>query len=233
MRSYDYVQSLIPQHRIDEMKETLRIIETGSVKPDYDSITIYNDGVGKTRQITYGSMQTTEQGNLKQLIQMYIANGGIYTNIFSTYVAKIGVTPLCNDQTFINALKLAGKNDPIMGHTQDIFFDNVYFLPACNFFCVNGFKCALSLLIIFDSFVHSGGILDFLRNKFAEKTPVNSGDEKKWISAYTTVRNNWLVNNSSVLLRDSSYRTKCYLQLIGSGDWDLSQPYVIQGVRES
>ena len=56
----------------------VNIFETGTPDGEYDDISIFNDGTGGSRQITYGRSQTTEQGNLKKLIEAYIANKGMF-----------------------------------------------------------------------------------------------------------------------------------------------------------
>ena len=45
-----------------------------------------------------------------------------------------------------------------MRQTQDAFFDKVYFQPAKAWADAHGFTLPLSMLVIFDSFIHSGQI---------------------------------------------------------------------------
>lgn len=229
--SFNYVNRFVPEAIQKQIKNDLNIIETGTVTGDYTNVTIYNDGRNDTYQITYGRCGVTEQGNLKSLIQMYVDNHGQYANNLSPYLPKIGNrnTPLVEDQEFIKYLKLAGE-DQIMKICQDTVFDKFYYFPACEFFYTNLFTLPLSLLVIYDSFIHSGEIFQFLRNKFVEKTPVYGGDEKIWIQNYTIARNNWLLSSSKKELRKSSYRTKFYLQQIKDQNWNLSKPYVLQGI---
>ena len=66
------------------------------------------------------------------------------------------------------------------------------------------------MLVIYDSFIHSGSILPFLRQKFTENVPVNGGDEKKWIKQCVDTRHNWLENHSKLILRNTIYRTQCF-----------------------
>ena len=42
----------------------------------YGAISIFEDGPNDIRQITYGRSQTTEYGNLRELVQMYVEAGG-------------------------------------------------------------------------------------------------------------------------------------------------------------
>ena len=118
-----------------------------------------------------------------------------------------------------------------MAQTQDVFFDRAYFQPALTWANGHGFTQALSMLVIYDSFIHSGGILDFLRARFREQPPVDGGDEKVWISEYVQARNDWLATNSRQILRPTVYRTQCFAHEIARGNWNLSQlPIIAHGV---
>ncbi len=208
----------------------VNIFETGTPDGEYDDISIFSDGKGNTRQITFGRSQTTEQGNLKQLIQSYIANKGMFSNDFKPYVDKIGVTPLVDDKAFIALLKRAAQEDDTMKTTQDAFFDKVYYQPAFKFFTDNGFSYPLSMLVIYDSYIHSGSILDFLRKRFPESPPVRGGDEKAWIKAYVTARHEWLSGKGEPLNK-TIYRTQVFLTAIAAGDWNIGSPLVANGTR--
>jgi hypothetical protein len=109
-----------------------------------------------------------------------------------------------------------------MRATQDKFFDQVYFQPAQKWADSNGFTLPMSMLVIYDSFIHSGGILSFLRARFSELPPTRGGDEKTWILQYVDVRHKWLSTHSKAVLRASSYRTRDLLREIRRGNWDLS-----------
>lgn len=217
-------------HRI--CNEVLRVFETGSRKGDYSKVTIYADGPGNTKQITYGAAQTTESGNLKTLLTRYIETGAntAAAKIIKTRLPKVGNRPyLVNDQTFIQALKDAGKEE-LMQKTQDKFFDGVYWNPAYKWFHNNGFTLPLSMLVIFDSFIHSGSILSFLRNRFKEGVPANGGSEKTWISEYVRVRRSWLANHSNTILRKTTYRMDTMQRAISADNWNLTAPLNANGV---
>lgn len=228
-----YVNRLVPASIQDKIKAVLNAFETGSTRGDYVNVTIFHDGKNNTRQITYGKTQTTEQGNLCRLIEAYIAHQGIYATAFQEYLPKIGVAPLADDLRFIDLLRKAGR-DPVMQKTEDQFFDTVYYLPACNFFATNFFIHPLSLLVIYDSYIQSGGILPFLRNRFAERTPAYGGNEKIWIKSYLTARQDWLASGDMgrrPLLLNTVYRTHCLLQQINNDNWDLQQAFSANGVE--
>ena len=209
--------------------EVINVFETGSPQGKYDSITILQDGPvlhgEKVFQITYGRSQTTEFGNLKRLLALYIARNGKFKSEFQLYLDKCGQHPsLRTDEKFKNLLIQAAREDSIMQEVQDEFFDTHYFQPALNWFNQQGFQEALSLLVIYDSFIHSGGILKFLRQRFPEKTPANGGDEKTWITQYVEVRHEWLRTHANPILRNTVYRTECFKKQIQSNNWDLAQP---------
>lgn len=208
----------------------VNIFETGTPDGEYDDISIFKDGKGNTRQITFGRSQTTEQGNLKELIQSYIANKGMFANDFKPYVDKIGVTPLVDDKDFIALLQRSAREDETMIKTQDAFFDKVYYQPALKFFTDNGFTYPLSMLVIYDSYIHSGRVLDFLRKRFPESPPSGGGDEKAWVQAYVKTRHEWLSGKGEPLSK-TIYRTQVFLTAIAAGDWMIGSPLVANGTR--
>ena len=214
----------------NKIQKIVNVFESGSPEGDYGCISLYEDGPNGIRQITYGKSQTTEWGNLNALINLYIKNEGNIAEKFEPYCEKIGRRSLVSDKAFIALLKEASK-DPIMRKTQDQFFDIHYWEPAKTWFTKNGFKLNLSMLVIYDSFIHSGSILKFLRNRFSEVTPALGGDEKEWIKAYVQVRHDWLKGHSNKILTKTIYRTQNFLDAIKKDDWDLSQVFVANGTK--
>jgi len=59
----------------------VNVFETGTPDGDYGLISIYADGPHDIRQITYGRSQTTEYGNLRELVQRYVAANGLLASI--------------------------------------------------------------------------------------------------------------------------------------------------------
>jgi chitosanase len=209
------------QKRICE--QVVNVFETGTIQGNYGSISIYRDGPHKIRQITYGRSQTTEYGNLYELVQRYVDADGTFSDQLGSYVGKIGVTPLVDDRQFKKLLRDAGRKDPVMRRVQDDFFDKRYFQPAVAWAEKHGFSLPLSALVIYDSFIHSGSILYFLRQRFPEKPPAKGGDEKTWIRQYVDARQNWLATHQFTILHATVYRTQCFKGEIARGNWDLSQ----------
>lgn len=213
----------------------VNVFETGSLKGRYDSISIYKDGPvinGEyTYQITYGKSQTTEFGNLRKLIELYVNNKGKYHEFFTPYLSRIGNQPsLRLDKEFKAHLKKSALEDPIMVSCQDEFFDILYFQPAVDWFQSNGFKSNLAALVIYDSFIHSGGIPTFLRNRFPARPPKYGGKEEDWIEQYVNVRHAWLANHSKTILRKTIYRTSLFKKLIKENNWKLEGSIKVNGL---
>jgi len=201
----------------------VNVFETGKIEGDYGAIALFADGPHGERQVTYGRSQTTEYGNLEELVQMYVDAHGTFSEQLRPFLPKIGVTPLVEDAQFKQLLKDAGRNDPVMRQVQDAFFDKRYFDPALQWADNNGFTLPLAALVIYDSYVHSGQILPFLRKRFPERTPTNGGNEKTWITQYVDTRQAWLANHDNQILRKTVYRMECFTREIGRNNWDLSQ----------
>lgn len=228
----------ISNFNANKINEVLNVFETSSKSGKYDGYVEYVDFTYKGdnyRQITYGRSQTTEFGNLKRLLEMYVNANGKFKNEIKPYIPKVGVIQnnipqsLNDDEEFEILLKKAAREDEIMRDTQDVFFDRYYFQPALAWFIHHKFTFPLSLLVIYDSFIHSGGIFSFLRQRFKEVPPSLGGNEKEWIKEYVDTRHDWLKNHIKPVVRASKYRTQTLKQLITDDNWDLSKPFSTQG----
>ena len=214
------------------IQRVVNVFETGSPAGDYAIISIYKDGPHNIRQITYGRSQTTEYGNLRQLVERYVEAGGLFSQELRPYAARVGSTSLTDDANFKNLLRRAGKEDPIMKRTQDSFFDSVYYRPALKWADRHGFMLPLSALVIYDSFIHSGSIIWVIRNMFSESPPSAGGSEKVWTKAYVNARHKWLGSHPRPPVRVTIYRTQCFKNEIQRRNWDLSQlPINANGVN--
>jgi chitosanase len=212
----------------NKIQRILNYVETGSQQGNYGLISIFDDGPNGIKQITYGRSQTTEFGNLRSLVDFYIKNNGKLSVQLIPYLDSLGRRSLVKDEKFIDLLKEAAE-DPIMIKTQDEFFDLFYWKRAESFFNSNGFKLPLSMLVIYDSYIHSGRILTFLRKAFAEVPPSAGGNEKKWIEEYLKARHTWLRNHPNFALVKSSYRTRDMLRAITEENWMLDKKYFCNG----
>ncbi|WP_316797381.1 chitosanase [Pedobacter agri] len=219
-----------------KIEQIVNVFETSSILGKYHIIAKhqdYNDPISKTRivQVTYGRSQTTEFGYLKDLIVDYVNQNGMFANVLKPYLSSIGKLPsLATNEIFCKALIDAGKTDPIMKRCQDELFDRKYFQVANQWFSKNGFTLPLSFLVIYDSQIHSGSILQFLRNRFSTLVPIKGGLEKEWITNYVDARQDWLQNHSNQILRNTVYRTNCFNQQIAANNWNLEQPVIANGI---
>ena len=215
-------------------EQVINVFETGSTEGDYGAVVTFADGPHGVRQVTYGRSQTTEYGNLEELVQKYVDAHGMFSEQLRPFIDQIGVTPLADNKDFKQLLRDAGRKDPVMRTIQDDFFDRRYFQPAMSWADTNGFTLPLSALVIYDSFIHSGGVLDFLRKRFSEVPPAKGGDEKTWTTQYVDARHHWLATHPKKLLRGTVYRTECFKREIARDNWDLSQvPINANGVDVS
>lgn len=226
------MQSTALQKRICE--QVINVFETSKIGGDYGALVTLADGPHNIRQVTYGRSQTTEYGNLEELVQMYADAHGTFSEQLRPFIAKIGVTSLADNKEFKQLLRDAGRKDPVMQQIQDAFFDKRYFQPAMKWADQNKFTLPLSALVIYDSFIHSGSIPDFLRKRFTEVPPAKGGNEKTWIKQYVDVRQKWLATHSNKILQGTVYRTQCFKREIARDNWDLSQvPINANGVKVS
>ena len=212
----------------DKIEQVLNSFETGRAKPNYGSLTILKDGPNGIKQITFGKQQTTEYGNLPELIRMYVARNGAYAEKFKPYATKIGKQQLVNDRTFLKMLT-DSASDPVMCECQDDFFDKRYWTPMIAWADDYKFTTNLSALTLYDSFIHSGGIMRSLRRDFPESPPSMGGNEKVWIDQYVTTRRNWLANHTNPILHATVYRMDTIRSIISANDWNLNLPIKANG----
>lgn len=229
----------ISSDQANKIVQVLNVFETGSKEGKYDTLVVFDDFLFNSiryKQITYGKSQTTEFGNLKILLQMYVSSNGMYAGSVNPYISKIGIInggipqSLYTDENFKTLLRKAANDDFKMKQVQDQFFERYYFQPALAFFTHHRFTTALSLLVIYDSFIHSGSILKILRQRFSELPPLQGGDEKTWIEQYVNTRHEWLRNHPYNTLRKTIYRTELLHNLIANDNWDLMKRFTSKGI---
>ena len=211
----------------DKILSIVSCMETGKPTPVYDMVTILHDGPRGVRQVTLGNGMTQGGGDLKQVIDSYIAKNSTYSAMFIPYEKRISTDyTLADDTHFISLLKAASLNDQLMRDSQDAVFDSQDWVPALAFATQNGFTLPLSILVIYDSYVQSGHIFDFLRAAFPAKVPVKGGNEHDWITQYLHARHDWMANHTNAAIRASVYRVNDYLTMVKNNDWNLDTPLV-------
>lgn len=230
------------------IERVVNVFETGKPEGRYDAVTVANDGPHGIRQISYGKCQVTEYGSLRELISQYLLLIATTLNevpeldlvaeaSLHSYRDKIGAVPLSYDIEFRRILSSLGRNSKLMRLTQDKFFYDDYFAPALAWARIEKFQYPLSMLVIYDSFIHSGSILWSIRSQFPELTPngVNfrpdAKAEKAWIRAYVDARHHWLLTHPIKILHKTTYRTACFQQQIEDDNWKLvTMPIWANGV---
>lgn len=210
------------------IRRIVSVAETGRPEPQYHVVGTLADRRDGKRQVSYGRLQFAEHSTLRALLEAYKAEGGYLD--FAPWLPQINDGTLADNPEFHNLLTTAGISDPAMKRAQDAFYDARYWQPARQWAAKHRFQLALSMLVIFDSFVQSGSVPMWLRVKFREMTPDWGGNEKQWIAAYAGTRHGWLRAHSNSAVRTSAYRTACYLEQITAGNWDLKPPVRMNGV---
>jgi chitosanase len=209
----------------------LSAAETDSADGKPHAVYIYGDGKGGRKQVTLGIGFTEDGGNLLPVIERYVTKKGVFADQLANYLPHVGKGTLATDKKFHELLKQAGQRDPLMAEAQNEQFNKSYLDPAFDWFKKHGFDLPLSFLVIADSYLHSGGIRESLRNSFKEPAPAQGGNEKVWIRSYVDARHNWLANHSNKLLRNTVYRTQCFRTELARENWMLEHlPVVMNGV---
>ncbi len=219
---------------------TLSIFETGRLpSPEsYSTCTILADGAG----ISYGKHQSTDRaGSLDRVVRTYIRLGGTHSRELeralplldsnaSTRVPPKG--PWGAEVTALVALLREAGRDPAMWQAQDEVFDEDYFSPALRHAQSAGLKTALGLLAVYDTCIHSGPErVATHRAAFPELSPKSGGSEAAWTTAYLKTRRAWLAASSNPLVRKTVYRPDAMLEIAARGNWDLSLPLTVRGVK--
>jgi chitosanase len=208
---------------VEFIRRIISVAETDSPQWDPASVYVYHDGNDGRKQCTLSIGFTADGGNLRKVLERYGEAHGVYGEQLVPYIALLKAGDPGTDSDFIKLLKEIGNKDPLMMTIQEEMFDRLYLGPAFDWASRYGFGLPLSYLVIADSFLHSGGMLDFLMKRFAEPKPSAGGQERDWIKAYTDTRRDWLANHSNKILRNTVYRCDCYLAEIKRSNWDLAQ----------
>lgn len=203
--------------------------DSGSQDTEYDKIYLYRDGPHKTKQVTLGRGYT-ESGSLWQVFQYYKDLGGKNAETLLSYKKDAGKEKLPFNKTFLHLIIDSAKKEQSMRDAEDKTFDDLYWIPAEKWAQQYGFKENLSLAVIEDSKLHSGGMLKFLTNSFPEKKPSSGGSERDWITAYVYARYNWLAHSSG-LLSHTVYRPLFFINQIKKGNWEFDLPLSMNGTK--
>lgn len=240
---WGWIKNLFKSKTVDDseykkgiIRKIINCFEQGKPEFQHHKIDNFRDGVfpgSSARQlqvtVSYGLTQT---GVLPEFIKEYISIGGKFANQLKPYADKVAKVSLSNDLNFQNILKKAALEDKTYVDLIEDYFDRKYLNKALKWSSDNGFKTWLGKAVIADSFIHSGSILPFLRNRFPDKTPANGGEETKWLMAYLTVRKEWLKNHSDPILKKLWTRPQFYINELVRGNLELDKfPITPNGVK--
>ena len=201
--------------------------EMSSKSIKYDSVFLLKDGLNGRKQTTLSVGFTEDGGNLGKLLNVYSLLNGEYKEQFAPFLPKIGKGTLANSNTFITLLKEAAQNDPFFCECQEFAYRALYMMPAFRKCEQMGIKTALGVLVVVDSVLH--GSLETVAAMFAYPRPSRGGDEKEYIAQYVNKRRSWWEKHDNNP-NGTTYRMDCMIQNIKNDNWDLSKPFVANGV---
>lgn len=238
------------------MKSTIyqivSVFETGLLPSEeaYATVTILNDGAG----ISYGKHQATARsGSLLKILEAYDAeparpgqvamsatnNPDVMRRLRAAVIESVQYSSVTEARAksrevawALDWLASAGSIRE-MRVAQDVVFEREYWAPTekyCETIAVNW---PLTYLAVYDTAIHSGiGRVDLLRQRFPEVPPSRGGDERAWTSALLRARRYWLRSPAQrPVVQRSAYRVDELQKLVSAGNWALTHPIVIRGVR--
>jgi chitosanase len=205
----------------------VNIFETSEVRGNYGSVTLI---AGDTGHLTFGRSQTTlGSGNLHDLLKQYCDNGGArFAHALSSYLPRFENRDLTLDTDIhLHNVLRATADDPVMRDTQDVFFDERYWVPGAKAAEREGITSPLGVTVVYDSTVH--GSWELIRDRTnAAVGAVAARGEREWIARYVDERRAWLGGSSRSDLRATVYRMDAFRRLIELDAWSLSLPLVVR-----
>lgn len=216
------------------IQSIVNVFETGKPVGDYAAVAIHKDGAG----VSYGRSQATDKGgNLDAILLRYLELNGTNASLVRPFLSVLAENetakidpdnPPLWTRSFVAILKKIG-NENTMKRAQDEIFDQEYWRPAqkhCMDMCLS---TPLAAAVVYDTCIHSGprGVWR-IRHRFAERPPVNGGNEKKWVKAYLKARRAWLANYPNPIVQRTVYRMDAFENLIAQDNWNLDTPFRVR-----
>ena len=205
----------------------VNIFETGRVRGRYGAVTVLK---GDSGHLSYGRSQAAlGSGSLYMLLKAYCEAPG--AKLVAGFVPLLPRfrdkdVSLDFDRGVRDLLEEAGT-DPVMRKTQDDFFDRSYWQPSVNAATACGLTHALSVGVVYDSYIQ-GGFLR-IRNRVQGGPSVSAAvNEEAWITSYIAERKAWL-ESCAPPLPNTVYRVNEFARLLGK-NWELELPLTVRGV---
>jgi len=215
----------VTEQQEQTVKAIVNIFETGRVAGDYGSVTVLKGDAG---HLTYGRSQTTlGSGNLFLLIKGYCDRpDAARATDFQPFLDDLAANNFALDSNVqLRQLLRDAGDDPAMQAEQDLFFDRIYFNPACRAAAAKDVTLPLGQAVVYDSYVHSGRI----RPQIGVSVGQAGVDERAWVKQYVEARKKWLLGLSDPLPK-TVYRMDSFNKLIDEGAWELPLPISVHGV---
>jgi chitosanase len=217
-----------PTFSTEDMLKALAIVnifETGRPLGDHSSVAVLDDGAG----ISYGISQFTHRsGALAVVVRSYLDAGGTVAREQLARALPLLDTPtraaldrLTTDETFKKALSAAAVTREMKEAQRQAAFE-LYLHPAIEICSRRRFHLPLSLAVVYDSVTHGSW------DRIARRVKTRA-DERDWITDYVRTRHFWL--SSIPRLKATTYRTRFFIAEIARGNWMLSLPLNVNGVR--
>jgi chitosanase len=207
-------------------RAVVNVFETGRIRGDYSAITVIKGDKG---HLSYGRSQVSlGSGNLFNLLDLYCGQPGArFAADLQPQLHRfkdIDVT-LDTDDKVKALLVQAGEKDPVMRAAQDQYFNQAFLGPACNDAEAFGVTTSLGQTVVYDSHIQGGwGILSARIGK------VGARGEKDWVAQYVQMRRDWLSTRQPPVPA-TVYRMDSFKALIQDGNFDLTLPFIVHGVR--
>jgi chitosanase len=209
-------------------KAIVNIFETGRVRGRYGAVAVLK---GDTGHLSYGRSQATlGSGSLYLLLKDYC---GTQNAKFASQLVPL--LPRFRDKDFsldfdrgVRDLLEDAGDDPVMQKTQDTFFDQGYWQPACRAAANCGLTKPLSVAVVYDSHIQGGfsRIRKRVKGGLAVSPVMN---EAAWISNFIAERKAWL-SSCAAPLPNTVYRMNEFAKLIEQNKWELELPMLVRGV---
>lgn len=209
----------------------IKVFENSSTAIKYDALVTLKDAPGGVKQITYGFSQFTHaSGSLLAVVDTYLRSGPnlAFDSVRETLKGKRGKLAIQARDAYVSAahddgLKRALQSaalDPAMRLAQVSVYLKMYLLPSIEAMDGSNWVEPLSLVAVLDGKVH--GAFARIRDRVRASLP-----ERDFVTSYLRLRNRWLKEHSSELLRNTASRSGALLKLAEAGNWGLETPFTL------